>query len=168
MDYFGEFGLRRSFIIDLDLLEESYLSQQLKYHPDQYVNADSDTKQRALEKTIGINKAYDTLKSDIDRAFYLLELEGVLLNQEENLVDFPELLADVFAERESLSMTNSKKEIAVLYEVAQRDLAEYKRNFNEQYEAKNFNGASVLYKKILYKIKIIDEIKMRLNSSGDM
>jgi molecular chaperone HscB len=163
IDYFKEFGLSRSFVIDLDQLEESYLAQQLKFHPDKYINADSDTKRKSLEKTIDINKAYDTLKFDLSRALYLLELEGILLNAEGGLVDFPELLSTVFEERDSLNMAKSQEELIILHERSEKDLAEYKQEFSKHYKEKNFSEASIVYKKMLYKTKIIEEIKTKLN-----
>ena len=161
MDYFGAFGLERSFNIDLNKLERVYLELQLLCHPDKFINSDSAGKAIALEKSILINKAYGVLRADVDRALHLLELAGVELDSE-NLIDSPQLLSEAFTEREELDAASSLEQFESLLHETSEKLKQYKEEFNIAYEAHEWNGASIAYKKMLYKNKFAFNIKQRI------
>jgi molecular chaperone HscB len=76
-DYFLIFNLAHNFEIDKIKLELSYKEQIAKFHPDKFTSASSAQQSQALQNTSLINTAYDTLNSDLNRARYLLELNGI-------------------------------------------------------------------------------------------
>lgn len=166
MNYFSEFGLQTSFKVNLEKLEELYLAKQLQHHPDKYLHKDEKEKIEALEKTILINQAYRTLKSDIDRAHHLLELKGVELDREEKLMQSPEMLSEAFEERESLSEAGSISDLEFLLSDAVKKIEEYKESFYLSYEANALTDASILYKKILYKNKFMSSIEDKIKAIG--
>jgi len=166
MNYFSELGLAVSFKIDLEKLEQLYLQKQFQFHPDKFINKDEQAKIAALEKTILINKAYNVLKSDTERAYHLLELKNVQLDLEENLVDFPEMLSDAFEEREKLSEADSHADLEALLSEAMIKINEYKDSFDSCYQADKLSDASIYYKKILYKQKFISGIKEKMKMLG--
>lgn len=166
MNYFSEFGLETSFKVNLEKLEELYLAKQVQYHPDRFLHKDEKEKIEALEKTILINQAYRTLKSDIERAHHLLELKGVELDLERNLMNFPEMLSEAFEERESLNDAESISDLESLLSDAVKKTNEYKESFHFSYENNALSDASILYKKILYKNKFIGSIKDKIKSIG--
>jgi len=166
MNYFSEFGLETSFKVNLEKLEELYLAKQIQYHPDKFLHKNEKEQIEALEKTILINQAYRALKSDIDRAHHLLELKGIELDLEKNLMNFPEMLSEAFEERESLGDANSLSDLESLLSEAVKKANEYKKSFHLSYQASELTDASILYKKILYKNKFISSIKDKIKSIG--
>jgi len=76
-NYFELFFLDVDFSLDYDILESSYQSQISKFHPDKFVTKNDKDKFSALQNTSLINSAFDTLKSPLTRATYLLDLQGI-------------------------------------------------------------------------------------------
>lgn len=60
-----------------------------------------------------INKAYNILKNPLSRAHYLLEQQGIKVNESDSLSD-PELLMDVMEFREELEEVQSEDELGPL------------------------------------------------------
>src|SRR5437588_2536568 len=81
-DYFGFFGLPRKLNLDLAALEREFhrLSRQL--HPDLFARASQQEQQWATEQSSQLNDAYRTLRDPIARTQYLLQLEGVQLEEQ--------------------------------------------------------------------------------------
>ena len=75
-EYFALFDLPPSFALDERLLEQSYHRLQLENHPDKFSGEDEASKMRAVQVTSLINGAYETLKSPLSRAAYLLDQQG--------------------------------------------------------------------------------------------
>lgn len=76
-NYFEIFAFTPSFEIDLDELEKKYLEFQRQFHPDSASTAD-------IEQSIAINEAYKILKNSLSRASYILQLNGIDLENDSN------------------------------------------------------------------------------------
>ena len=76
-NYFDLLKIKKSFDISLDSLEASYQELVREYHPDKNMDRSSEEQARAFQNTSLINSAYETLKSPLKRATYLLELENI-------------------------------------------------------------------------------------------
>ena len=76
-NYFDLLKIKKSFDISLDSLEVSYQELIREHHPDKNMNRSSEEKVKAFQNTSLINSAYETLKSPLKRATYLLELENI-------------------------------------------------------------------------------------------
>ena len=76
-NYFELFDLNKSFNVDENLLLSAYRKQISRFHPDKF-SAGSDSEQlQALQNTALINSAYAALKSPLNRAEYILNMEGI-------------------------------------------------------------------------------------------
>ena len=141
-NYFELFSLEVDFAIDLTKLEQAYQSQISIFHPDNFVTKGDKEKSIALQNTSLINTAYDTLKSPLLRATYLLELQDInafdekdtqmdidfLMNQialreqlESLEVDKDELALDDFIEQISQKVTQNIEQISQLFELNEFD-----------------------------------------------
>jgi len=110
VDFFSFFGLPRKLNIDVPQLEREFYRLSRKLHPDLYARASGQEQEWSMEKSSQLNDAYRTLKDPISRTQYLLQLEGVQLEeqsktateqarasgQEKKQVVPPELLEEVF------------------------------------------------------------------------
>lgn len=83
-DHFALFNLPRRFDIDLAQLDSAWRTAAAEVHPDRYVSAQDAEKRVALMRATRVNEAYQTLKSPVDRARYLLQLAGVDTAEETN------------------------------------------------------------------------------------
>jgi molecular chaperone HscB len=74
VNYFQIFGFSAQFEVDVNQLAELYQTLQKKVHPDKFAHASSQDQMVAVKKSTLINDAYQTVKSPLKRAQYLLEL----------------------------------------------------------------------------------------------
>ena len=83
VNYFQLFGLQVDFSVDLANLSTIYQTLQKQAHPDRFANASSQQQLIAVQKSTEINDAYQTLKSPLLRAQYMLTLRGVEMPSEQ-------------------------------------------------------------------------------------
>jgi molecular chaperone HscB len=81
-DYFSFFGLPRKLNIDVSALDRDFYALSRKLHPDLYANASSQEQAWSLQQSSRLNDAYRTLKDPVKRTQYLLQLEGVELEEQ--------------------------------------------------------------------------------------
>jgi molecular chaperone HscB len=81
-DYFSFFGLPRKLNIDLPVLEREFYKLSRRLHPDVYARASKREQEWSIEQSSRLNDAYRTLRDPIARTEYLLELEGVKLEEQ--------------------------------------------------------------------------------------
>src|ERR1700686_3216454 len=82
VDYFTFFALPRKLNFDVAALEEDFYELSRKLHPDLNARADSKEQDWSLQQSSLLNDAYRTLKDPIKRTQYLLQLEGVELEEQ--------------------------------------------------------------------------------------
>jgi len=76
-NYFELFGLPQRFRCDPALLEQAYRRLQSEVHPDRFAAGGDQQKRVALQSSARVNEAYRALRNPIDRAEYLLSLNGI-------------------------------------------------------------------------------------------
>jgi molecular chaperone HscB len=82
VDYFTFFGLPRKLNLDVSILEKDFYELSRKLHPDLNARAGSQEQEWSLQQSSLLNDAYRTLKDSIKRTQYLLQLEGVELEEQ--------------------------------------------------------------------------------------
>jgi len=101
-DYFSLLGLPEVFGIDQQQLDSAWRRLQAVVHPDRF-SAGTDSQRRlALQWSTHLNEAYNTLKSPIARATYLLERKGHAVEAERNTAMPVSFLEAQMTLRESL------------------------------------------------------------------
>ena len=73
-NYFELFNLPEKFEIDLEMLQENFRAIQKEIHPDRFATSSENEKVQSMIKSTLANDAYQTLKSPIKRAKYILSL----------------------------------------------------------------------------------------------
>ena len=116
-NHFELFGLPVAFDIDAQQLAERYRELQRSLHPDRYANAGDRERRLSIQHAAQVNDAFQTLKSSLRRARYLLQLKGVEFDDEKEThldpaflmeqMELREALADVRAEADPLVGLNS-------------------------------------------------------------
>ncbi len=76
-NYFELFDLETSFFIDDNQLKSSYRKEISRFHPDNYVTKSESEKIQALQNTSLLNTAFTSLKTPLNRASYLLKIQGL-------------------------------------------------------------------------------------------
>ena len=101
-NHFQIFRVPARFAVDLEALETRYHELQREVHPDRFAAASEAEQRVSMQLATRVNEAYQTLKSPLRRAGYLLQLHGVDPEFETNTSMPGEFLADQMERRERL------------------------------------------------------------------
>jgi len=146
VDYFSALGLPRKLHVDTTAMEREFYRLSRKLHPDLFARATAREQEWSTEKTSQLNDAYRTLKDPIARTAYLLELEGVKLEEqsraatdaarqsgaEKKQVVPPDLLEEVFELNMQLEETRMNKQMGEDDPNITRDLEEARKKFEQK------------------------------------
>lgn len=102
-NYFELFGIPVSFHLDTDALAQRYRELQRVTHPDRFANGTDRERRLAVEQAALVNEAYQTLRFPMNRGRYLLELNGVVFNDENQTTSDSEFLLEQMEWRELLA-----------------------------------------------------------------
>jgi molecular chaperone HscB len=80
--YFTLFGLPRHLRVDTAALEKAFYAQSRRLHPDRFASRPQAEQDAALAASSRLNDAYRTLKDPIARTEYLLQLEGIQMEEQ--------------------------------------------------------------------------------------
>lgn len=149
VDYFSFFGLSRKLNLDAKALEREFYRLSRKLHPDLAARGTPQEQRWALEKSSQLNDAYRTLKDPIERTRYLLELEGVKLDEQSSAateqarqsgeakkqVVPPELLEEVFELNMQLQELRMNRQMGDEDAALARDLGAAKSRFEQRLQS---------------------------------
>ncbi len=107
-NHFELFGLPVGFEIDTAQLAEKYRELQRVLHPDRFANASDRERRLSVQHAAQVNEAYQTLRSPLRRARYLLELRGVEFDDERQTHLDPEFLMAQMELREALAAVRNE------------------------------------------------------------
>lgn len=82
MTYFEVFDLPPKLHVDRAALEKSFYRLSREYHPDRFAAKPAAEQAAATERSSLLNDAYRALRDPIRRTEYLLELEGIELEEQ--------------------------------------------------------------------------------------
>lgn len=102
MNHFELFGLPNQFDLDKNHLSEKFRVLQRQFHPDKFASASERDHLMSVQKAAEINDAYQTLKTPIERAEYLLSLHDVHIRGEHQTMSDPMFLMEQMELRETL------------------------------------------------------------------
>lgn len=110
MNYFEIFGLPVQLRVDKTVLPKKYFELSRKFHPDFFTNATPAEQQQALEITANLNKAFKTFQNPDDTIKYVLQLKG-LMEEEEKYQLPPDFLMEVLEINEQLMDAEDNPEV---------------------------------------------------------
>ena len=113
-DFFTLLGLPRQFAVDQSALDSRFRELQREVHPDRFAAADDAARRASMMLATQINEAYQTLRSPLKRATYLLSLSGVDVGAESNTAMSPEFLMLQMEWREQVADARAEKDLAAL------------------------------------------------------
>jgi molecular chaperone HscB len=162
IDHFERLGLQRDFEIGAKNLEVAYFALQRQLHPDLFINKSDKEKSLSMQQTMDLNQAFETLKSPLKRAEYILSLNGITVNVDNaNVKPSQEILIESLETRERLENAANNNEIRALsIEAADGRLKAIDDIKHDLSEGKLAQAASSAIK-LRYLEKLIEEIKLK-------
>jgi molecular chaperone HscB len=161
-DFFHLFNLPLRYQIDSAALEQSYLALQAQVHPDKFAQLSEQERRMAMQWATRANEGFQTLRSPLNRARYLLSLQGVDTQEESNTAMPVDFLMQQMEWREALDETKQTKNITALEEMEQRVQHEV-RILQQQLavdidDTHDYAAASGIVRKLKFLEKLAEEI----------
>ncbi len=157
MNYFELFEIPVSLSIDKATITKKYVELQKKYHPDFFTQENEAAQDDALEISSAINKAMKVFKTTDATLKYVLELKG-MVEEEEKYPLPPEFLMEVMELNENLSEDSS-----AAIETFEKDIYSAVAAIIENYnDAAVTNEDLLKLKEYYYKKKYLHRILERL------
>lgn len=167
MTYFELFEIPVQLKVNKATLPHKYFELSRKYHPDFFANASAAEQAEALEKSALLNKAFRTFQNPDETIKYVLQLKG-LLEEEEKYELPPAFLMEVLEINEAMmdaddETTREKLKLAI--NNLQQDIYEPVQEIMEHYQEGATSEKELLQvKEYYYKKKYIDRIKQQLKA----
>ena len=162
-DHFALFDFAPGFALDTAVLDQRYRELQARVHPDKHAHLSAAEQRVAMQWATHANEAYQTLKTPLKRAQYLLALRGVDPQIERNTAMPMEFLVQQLECREAVADARSEQDMDGL-EALQRDMrremkAEYATIEQQLDAAKDNEAAAQTVRRLLFKAKLLHEIE---------
>jgi len=110
--FFDILGVGRRYHLAAEDLEMRFHERSRQVHPDRHVRADAGTRVKTALAASQLNQAYRTLRDPVQRAEYLLRLEGVEIADERGGRQVaPGFLLEVMELREQLAEAKAEGDL---------------------------------------------------------
>ena len=163
INFFTLLQLPEAFDIDLETLHQNYQSIQKNIHPDRFATFDDEAKLESIKKTAQVNDAYQTLKSPIRRAEYLLQLKGINIHDEKYTAVPQDFLMQQMEWREELETHKLNK---VALEKLAQDIQKNKNDMMNQlpsfFDDENHLNDAI---RVTRELNFIEKIEQHINDA---
>jgi len=163
-NHFELFGLPARFAVDTAALEARYHELQREVHPDRFAAASEAERRMSMQLATRVNEAYQTLKSPLRRAVYILQLRGVDPKFETNTAMPPEFLMEQMSWRERIESDSEKPEALLRLRAGLREESGkiYEKLDRQLDEHRNDEAASQTARMLMFYQKLAEEIDDKL------
>ena len=160
-NYFELFNLPEKFQLDLEMLQENYRAIQKKIHPDRFATSSENEKVQSMIKSTQINDAYQTLKSPIKRAKYILSLHKSV---EKITLPSDFLMQQMEWEEHLEAIEKNNSELVQFKLTINKKYEEYSLLLSSQIDDdQNWSDAAISIDKLYFIEKLLQKINNALN-----
>lgn len=160
-NYFELFNLPEKFQIDLEMLQENYRAIQKEIHPDRFATSSENEKVQSMIKSTQANDAFQTLKSPIKRAKYILSLHKSV----EKITLPPDFLMQQMEWEEHFeTIEKNSSELTEFKSTINKKYKEYSLLISTQIDDdQNWSDAAISIDKLYFIEKLLQKINNALN-----
>lgn len=158
-NYFELFDLPLRYQVDTNVLAERFRTLQRTVHPDKYANAPDKERRLALQHAAQINAAFTTLKNPLQRGQYLLQLNGVELDDTDTSMP-TDFLMQQMELREEIADIQQQADVNALsgfLTKVQQQQQQLQTELSQQFTQQDFNAARDSVRKMQFFDKIYAE-----------
>ena len=161
-NHFQLFGLPERYSVDAPALDAAYLALQTQVHPDRFAGASDADKRLALQASARVNEAYRALKDPVQRAQYLLRLNGVDAVGETDTqlpLDFLERQLERREEASDALASEDERTLASLLDSVRAEAKELEHHLARELDAsRNFAQAKPRVRELTFLTKLAEDI----------
>jgi len=162
LDHFKRFGLERSFDVDIDAMEATYLKQQQQLHPDRFASKSGREQALSSQQAASLNEAFETLKNPVSRAHYMLRLAGIEPEGGEgHTVNDPELLMEAMEMREALDDADDRITIDAMIKDTRKQARACEKDLGQALDQQSYDVAKKLTTRLRYLMKMTEEARAK-------
>jgi molecular chaperone HscB len=163
-NHFELFGLPASFGVDTAALEARYHELQREVHPDRFAASPDAERRVSMQLATRVNEAYQTLKSPLKRAVYILQLRGVDPEFETDTAMPTEFLMEQMSWRERIESGADELEALLRLRASLRDESGkiYETLHGQLDGGRDDQGASQTTRMLMFYEKLAEEIDDKL------
>ena len=163
-NHFELFGLPARFDVDLAQLDIRYRELQREVHPDRFAAAPDAERRVSMQLATRVNEAYQTLKSPLKRAVYILQLRGVDPKLETNTAMPSEFLMEQISWRERIEAGSEEPEALLRLQAGLRDESRkiYETLHGQLDERRDDEAASQTARMLMFYEKLDEQIGDKL------
>ena len=164
MNYFQLYDLPISFLPEQQQVKQKFYELSRKYHPDFYTRENEADQSEALENSSQVNKAYKVFQNKDETIKYVLQLKGLLEEEEKyqlppdflmEMMELNEQLTDAKMDGDSSAITALRKAI----ENQEREIYAPVKDIVENYEeGKTTTDQLLKIKEYYFKKKYLNRI----------
>lgn len=150
------------FTLDGAQLRDSYVKAQQTSHPDRMIGKPDVERAKAIQHSMDVNEAFETLKDPLLRAQHLLVLQGIQVNTDDDSIKpSPELLMEAMEMREHMSGVQNERDAALLVLDVKKASDECTEKLTNAFEANDYTAAAQLTIRLRYLGKALEEAYMK-------
>lgn len=162
-DFFTLFSLPVAFTLSESELHKRYIALQQQYHPDKSVGKSQAERHEAIRMSMRINDGYTILKSPLQRAEYLLQLEGIMVNSEEdNVKPHSMLLMEMMEIREQLAEAKDAMALKIASDEVKKAMSHCLTDLEAAFVLRDYEHAAQLTFRLKYLGKALEEAHARM------
>ena len=169
-NHFELLGLPARYALDAANLERGYRDLQSQVHPDKFAAASEPERRVAMQWAARANEAYRTLRNPVERARYLLGLNGFDTEEETNTSMPADFLMQQMEWREAAAQARSTRdaqELERLHAALSESRAEMLNLLERALDRDaNFDAGCSLVRKLRFLDKLDEEIEAALDSGA--
>lgn len=170
-NHFELFGLEPGYALEAERLDRAYREIQARIHPDRFAHAGDADRRASMQWTTRVNEAYRTLKSPVQRARYLLELNGVDAALETNTAMPQEFLVRQLEMREAIELGEARKdpgELERLRDALRVETEALQSALGEQIDVRrDYGAAAQLVRKLMFLDRLDAEVDAALETMDE-
>ncbi len=159
-NYFELMSLPQHYSLNKKALANSYRQLQQQFHPDNFSSSSANEQRLAIQFAAYINTAYQTLKSSVLRAEYLLTLSGETIDHQSTTISDGSFLMLQMEWRESLAdIKNLDAALAEdRIEVLTKTVKDEKLALESYFESSFDDNKRELAKEVVAKLHFIEKM----------
>ena len=165
-DDFTLFGLPRRYAQDPATIDAHWKALQRQAHPDKFAAQGASAQRLAMQWSVRINEARQRLKDPLQRASYLCQLHGIVIDTERNTAMPAQFLMQQMEWREALEEASRPADLLALHNEVQQArqcaLQTLEQAIDQQ---QDFQAASASIQALMFMQKFANDLQQRQRCS---
>ncbi|XP_020492256.2 iron-sulfur cluster co-chaperone protein HscB isoform X1 [Labrus bergylta] len=163
MSYFKIMDCTYTFTVDIQKLQRRYLQLQRSLHPDNFGQKSVKEQEYSEIQSALVNKAYNTLLKPLSRGLYMLELQGMRIEEGTDSEADSEFLMELMEINEALDEARTPEEANKIGKDTKGKLAELTGEIDAVLLKGELQTAKALLAQMKYYANIEEKVKEKLS-----